>query len=120
MLLSFFRNSAAKMTKEQYYEMCDALDTEPIESEIPIELEDFPTEVQEAFGLYYRLRDEWDTMNGIYLGKNYSGIGDILDILSIDKKDRKYLFELVNIIDIARRNTIQANKPKMESNQEAL
>ena len=30
------------MTKEQYFEMCEALGNEPAESEIPIEFDDFP------------------------------------------------------------------------------
>ena len=29
------------MTKEQYIEMCQQLDTEPLESEMPLEFEDF-------------------------------------------------------------------------------
>ena len=48
------------MTKEQYFEMCDMLGTEPDESEMPIEQEDFPYELQQAFQIYYLLRDVWE------------------------------------------------------------
>lgn len=112
MLNSYFQNMGVGMTKEAYFEMCEALGSEPLEEEIPIEIEDFPPEVQEAIGIYYRLRDEWDTMNGIYLGKSYTGIGDILDILEVDVKDRKYLLEWVSIMDAARSKAIEAKKPK--------
>lgn len=100
------------MTKDQYFEMCEQLGTEPVEEEIPMELEDFPDEVQQAITVYYRLRDEWDTMNGIYLGKSYSGLGEILDIFEIEKEDRKLFLEWLSILDNARAKAIEASKPK--------
>jgi hypothetical protein len=53
---------------------------EPIEEEIPVEFDDFPTDVQEAFLMYYKLQDQWDGFGGNYLGKNYSGIKDLFEI----------------------------------------
>lgn len=117
MLNSFFQNLSVKMTKEAYFEMCEALGTEVIEEEIPIEIDDFPEEVQEAIGVYFKLRDEWDTMNGVYMGKSYSGLMDILDILEIDHKDRKYLLEWIVVMDAARSKTIEAQRPKSDSKQ---
>lgn len=103
------------MTKELYFEMCEALGNEPIEEEIPVEIEDFPDEVQEAISIYYRLRDEWDTMNGIYMGKSYAGLGDILDILEIDHADRKYLLELLAVMDSERSKVLTAQRPKQDT-----
>ena len=100
------------MTKEQYFEMCEALGTTPVEEEIPLEIEDFPAEVQQAINVYYRLRDEWDTMNGIYLGKSYTGLGEILEIFEVEKEDRKYFLEWITILDNVRRKAIEASKPK--------
>jgi hypothetical protein len=100
------------MTKEQYFEMCEQLGTEPLEDEIPMEVEDFPDEVQQAIVVYYRLRDEWDTMNGIYLGKSYTGLGEILDIFEVEKEDRKLFLEWLSILDDARGKAIEASKPK--------
>lgn len=100
------------MTKDAYYEMCEMLGSTPIESEIPVEYDDLLVEVQEALDIYHKLKDEWDTMNGNYLGKSYSGIGDILDILEIPKEDRKTLFSLIGLIDRHRSEAIAANKPK--------
>lgn len=100
------------MTKEAYFEMCEMLGSEPIESEIPVEYDDLLVDVQEALDIYYKLRDEWDTMNGNYLGKNYSGIGDIMDILEIPVEDRKTLFNLLGMIDRNRSEAIAENKPK--------
>jgi hypothetical protein len=96
------------MTKEAYFEMCEALGTEPIESEIPVEISDFPVEIQEIFTIYYKLKDDWDTMNGIYLGKTYNGLVDILNIYEINKVDQKYFLEWVAVIDAVRSKVLSA------------
>jgi hypothetical protein len=102
------------MTRDQYFEMCEALGTEPVEEEIPVEMEDFPTEVQEAIGVYYKLRDEWDTFNGNYMGKSYVGLSDIFDILDIEKKDRKFILEWISVMDSTRHKIINDQKPKSD------
>jgi hypothetical protein len=102
------------MTKDRYFEMCEAMGSEPIESEIPFDLEDFPDEVQQAITVYYRLRDEWDTMNGLYLGKSYTGLGEILDIFEVEKADRKQFLEWITILDNARSKAIELSKPKQK------
>lgn len=111
MITSYFQNSQVSMTKELYFEMCEALGNEPNESEIPVELLDFPDEIQEIFSLYYKLRDDWDTMNGVYLGKNYSGILDTFEIYEVEKQDRKFYLEWFTVIDAARSKIIAASKP---------
>jgi hypothetical protein len=98
------------MTKETYFEMCDALGNEPVESEIPVELIDFPDEIQDVFSIYYKLRDDWDTMNGIYLGKIYSGILDTLEVYDVEKIDRKFYMEWFGVIDAARSKILAVNR----------
>lgn len=100
------------MTKDAYFEMCEALGSEPVESEIPVEFEDFYVDVQQAMQIYFKLRDEWDTMNGNYLGKNYAGILDIFTILEVPVEDRKTMYDLIGIIDKHRSDAIIASKPK--------
>jgi hypothetical protein len=68
--------------------------------------------VQEALNIYTKLRDDWDTMNGIYLGKHYAGILDIFKILEVPVEDYKTLFELIGIIDRHRSKSISDSKPK--------
>jgi hypothetical protein len=103
------------MTKEAYFEMCEMLGNEPIEEEIPVEFDDFPYEVQQAFMVYRMLRDEWEGMNGIYLGKSLIGIKEILDVCEIDTQDYKTMLMLVQIIDSIRQEQInikhQSKKP---------
>lgn len=102
------------MTKETYFEMCDMMNSEPIEEEIPVEYEDLLLDVQEALNIYSKLRDEWDTMNGIYLGKSYTGILDIFELYEIPKEDRRTIFDLLNLIDSHRSKIINEKlKSKM-------
>lgn len=100
------------MTKEAYFEMCEALNSEPIESEIPVTYEDLLIDVQEALDIYGKLRDEWDHMNGNYMGKSYAGLQDIFDILEVPREDRKTMFLLIGIIDRHRSAAISEAKPK--------
>lgn len=110
MITSYFENSQVSMTREAYFEMCEALGNEPVDSEIPVELTDFPDEIQDVFSIYYRLKDDWDTMNGIYLGKNYSGILDALEIYEVEKIDRKFYLEWFSVIDAARSKILSASR----------
>jgi hypothetical protein len=100
------------MTKDAYFEMCEMMGSDPVEEEIPVDYSDFPITVQQAFGIYSKLKDEWDTMNGGYLGKSYAGILDILILLDVPVEDRKTMFELIGLIDTHRSEMIASNKPK--------
>ena len=100
------------MTKAQYFEMCEALKSQPIDSEIPVEHDDLAVEVQEALNIYSKLKDEWDTMNGNYLGKSYVGLIDILNLMEVPKEDRRTVFDLIAIIDKCRSKAIAAKRPK--------
>ena len=101
------------MTKDAYFEMCEALGNEPLESEIPVDFDDFPLEVQQAFNAYKMLRDEWDTMSGSYLGKSLIGVKDILEATEIDVSEHKLIIMLIRIIDVVRSDEIN-NKKKMQ------
>lgn len=101
------------MTKEAYFEMCEMLGNEPLESEIPVEFDDFPLEVQQAFNAYKMLRDEWDTMSGSYLGKSLIGVKDVLEATEIEPSDQKFIIMLIRMIDAVRSEEIN-NKKKME------
>lgn len=100
------------MTQEQYFEMCEALGTEPVESEIPVSYGDLPVEIQQVLQLYGMLQDTWEGFNGIYLGKNLSGIKDFLDILNIDLQDRQLYLVILKLIDKLRVEEINKHREK--------
>lgn len=110
MLESYIQNNAAGMTKQHYFEMCEMLGSEPIDSEIPVELEDFPVEMQEVMEIYSLLQDNWDTMSGNYLGKNLGSLSEIFKISAVDFQDYKHYLILVKLIDTVRSNEINKQK----------
>lgn len=107
------------MTKHQYFEMCEALGSEPIEEEIPVELSDFPLEVQEMFNIYYLMADVWDGMSGTYQGKNTSIVFDLFDLYKIDKEDRLVYLMLISGIDNIRRKLINEKVKKQNEKPSA-
>lgn len=112
MLDSYFQNSRISVTKETYFEICEQLGTEPIESEIPVELDDFPNDIQQAFLVYYRLRDEWDGMSGNYMGKSFVGLVDMFDIFQISDQDKHTMLDWIVLIDAARAKSIEQARPQ--------
>jgi hypothetical protein len=100
------------MTKEQYFSMCEMLGTEPLDNEIPVELEDLAIEVQQALLVYRMLRDEWEGFNGLYLGKSYIGLTEILTYTHIDPEDHSIILTLIKIIDTIRGNIINEKQKK--------
>ena len=111
-LESYFQNSSVGMTKEQYFEMCEMLGNEPNDSEIPVEYDDLPLEVQDALRIYNTLQDNWDYMGGNYIGKNIQGIRDIFEMNDIEKTDHKSVYDLILQIDRIRAKQIHDSKPK--------
>lgn len=98
------------MTKQQYFEMCEMLGTEPDEKEVPVEYEDLHSEIHESLNIYSKLKDDWDSMSGSYLGKNFIGITEIFNIYSVPEEDRRTIFELLNLIDSIRAKMINSKK----------
>lgn len=102
------------MTKQQYFDLCEAMGSEPVESEIPVEYDDFAAEVQLGMNIYRILRDEWEYIGGNYLGKNINGIFEVFEAFDIDPADKKFYLELIHTIDSVRIEEIKKQKPKQE------
>lgn len=86
------------------------LGNEPVDSEIPVEFDDFPLEVQQTLSVYRMLKDEWEGFNGVYLGKSFIGLTEVLEYMEIDFSDRKLVVLLIKLIDGIRSNLINTNK----------
>ena len=104
------------MTKDLYFEMCEALGTEPIESAVPVELNDFVYLVQQCIQIYYVLPDMWDPMGGNYLGKDYSLVFKLLKLYLISKSENLLALEFLQHTDSVRSKLI-AEKQKQKSPQ---
>lgn len=70
---------------------------EPKEEDIPKDPSTFSLEAQQALVLLNALPDKWEGMNGIWLGKDYSGLVDIMDIYSVEEK--REVFDLLKICE---------------------
>ncbi len=102
------------MTKEAYFDMCEQLQTEPVESEIPVEVSDFPELIQTCLLIYSKLKDNWDPTVGKYMGKDYTIVFELFDLYSVDSVDERItLLDVMQTIDITRIN-ISADKVKAE------
>jgi len=95
--------------------MCEMLGNEPVETEIPVELEDFPLEVQQALSVYRMLKDEWEGFNGLYLGKSFIGLTEILEYMEIDISDKKLIVLLIKLIDGIRSTLINTKEKPASS-----
>lgn len=81
---------------------------EPDPEQVPIDFNDFPVELQQAFGVYRMLQDQWDSIGGNYLGKSLIGVKDLLEVSEIDPEDNKFIIMLVKMIDTVRANEINS------------
>ena len=90
------------MTKDQYFEMCEVLGTEPLESEIPVDFTDFPELVQQTLNLYNLLLDQWDGMSGIFFGKRLEGIFDLFKIYDLIDYEQLYALNIIKFLDSVR------------------
>lgn len=99
------------MTSEHYFEMCEMLGTEPIDSEIPVDLSDLPNFAQLIFQIYFMLRDIWEPMSGAYMGKDLSNIFDFFRLYDLEKEEQILGLTLLQYMDHFRSKLISSKKP---------
>ena len=82
---------------------------------MPLELSDFPEEVQVAFFMFSLLPDNWDGMSGMYMGKNWNGIDYFFDLYEVeDRKTVMYLMKSYEAKLINSKAEDQARKRKAD------
>ena len=85
------------MDIEQYLQMCEQMGWEPKEEELPKEPSHLSYNIQGALILYNALPDIWEGMSGSWMGKDYSGLMDIMDIYELE--NRREVFTLLKIAE---------------------
>lgn len=96
------------MDKNQYFEMCEMLGSEPLESEVPLDFEDLPLLVQISISIHNTLRDSWDYMNGNYIGKDLTNIFDIFELYKLNSEEKLLAYRIISIIDNEKRLIVQS------------
>ena len=64
--------------------LCEQLGEEPDPTKMPLELSEFPEEVQVAFFIFSLLPDHYEGMSGTYMGKYWDGIEYYFKLYEID------------------------------------
>ena len=85
------------------------------ESEIPLDITDISYNSQQAVFLFNILPDKIEGMNGVWLGKEYAGLSDIMNIYEID--DQKEVLDLLQVC-IREASTVYA-KQREQANKQA-
>lgn len=70
---------------------------EPKEEDIPKDPSAFSLEAQQALIMLNVLPDKWEGMSGTWLGKEYAGLLDIMELYQIE--DKKQVFELLKVCE---------------------
>jgi len=86
--------------------MCEMLGEQPSDDNIPVEIEDFPDLVVQCFIIYRTLADIWDTMNGNYLGKDYSLLFKLLDLYNFEQCEHLLALQFIQEMDACRAKII--------------
>lgn len=79
--------------------MCEMMESEPLEEEIPFEREDLTIDTQEVFNMYDKLPARWDGMSGTYLGKDLNLLPVLCVEYEVENYLRKYAWHIIPIID---------------------
>lgn len=93
--------------------MCEMLNSEPIESEIPISRDDLSIETQLVFNIYDKMQSQWEGMSGQYLGKDLTLLPILCEEYEFEPLLRRYAWDIVPIIDsIIAKDVAQKIKSK--------
>lgn len=71
--------------------------SEPVEKEIPIELDDLTAQSQEVIEIFNYLPDQWGSMGG-YTGKDLSNFPIIFDLFHVPKEQWLLYIDLLGIL----------------------
>lgn len=93
--------------------------TEPIGSEIPSDPVDLPLNAQYALLLLNALPDMIGGMSGTWLGKDFSGLMDIMDIYQIEEKKEVFEYLLVCISVLSKHHADQHNIMESQAKSKA-
>ena len=106
------------MTQEAYFDMCFQMGTEPVEEEIPAEIDDFPPLFKTAINIYYILPDVWEGFSGMYMGKNFTILFDLMRLYDIDDiEEQKLCVHFLQVLDNIRSSLISEKIKNKKSPQ---
>lgn len=102
------------MTKDRYLTMCDQLDQEPNDNDMPPGLEDFPDLVQNAIRTFNMMGDRVYPEIG-YMGKDYTNLSHYIKLFEIE--DMEFFLEVLSWLDS---RAVQKSSEQMKKEYEKL
>jgi len=84
------------MTRAKYLTMCEQLDKEPSDKEIPPDWEDFPEIIKDAINSFNSLGDRVYPDIG-FMGKDYTNLPHFIEAYSIT--DTEFFLEILSWLD---------------------
>ena len=91
-----YKNLDTGMTRNKYIDMCEQLEQEPKDDEIPPDWEDFPEIVRDAINTFNQLGDRVFPEIG-YVGKDYANVQYYIEVYDID--DIEFFLEILSWLD---------------------
>ena len=91
-----YKNLDTGMTRNKYLDMCEQLEQEPKDDEIPPDWEDFPEIVRDAINTFNQLGDRVFPEIG-YVGKDYANVQYYIEVYDID--DIEFFLEILSWLD---------------------
>jgi hypothetical protein len=95
-LEKLYKNLDTGMTRAKYLEMCEQLNKEPLDDEIPPDWEDFPEIMQDAINTFNSLGDRVYPDIG-FMGKDYTNLSHFMS--AYDITDTEFFLEILSWLD---------------------
>jgi hypothetical protein len=84
---------------------------------MPLEISDFPEEVQEAFFIYSFLEDNWEGMSGSYMGKLWSSLDIYLKLYPVATDEKVVVYFMKQIERLTVRYRAEEAHQKRQAEQ---
>ena len=115
MLQRLVREQDSKFDVDKYLLICEQLGQEPDPTKMPLELSDFPEEVQVAFFIFGLLPDHYEGMSGTYMGKYWEGLEHYFKIYEIENpKETLYFMKMYESVVVSHQADKAEKKRKAE------
>lgn len=102
----FVKSSSDKIDVDKYLLICEKLGQEPDPNRMPPSLSEAPEEIQVAFFIYSALPDRYDSMAGVYQGKDLAPLESLYKIYDVTNQEVVTTF----LLKIQQVHSAQLNK----------
>lgn len=92
-------HSSSGVGKAEYFELCEALGTPPVDEEIPIDREDLFYETRWVLSIYDDMPDKWNTTAGVYMGKDMTILPLLFKLDNTPNYIKRYLLQILPVIN---------------------